>query len=129
MADRSFLSWPFFEPRHRELADDVRRWCGHKLPEQSGDLDADCRTLVSELGQAGFEALLDRVRARRTEALGDDRYPVLCADLLRLMLVVTALLGVAPPVRRILKMNASQALRPRVLEDGRGHAFGRRTSP
>mgnify|MGYP003296625304 CR=1 FL=1 len=27
MADRSFLAWPFFEPRHRELADKLARWC------------------------------------------------------------------------------------------------------
>ncbi|HEX6241256.1 MAG TPA: FtsX-like permease family protein [Polyangiales bacterium] len=40
----------------------------------------------------------------------------------------TALLGVAPPVRRILKMNASQALRPRMLEAARGRAFEQRTS-
>jgi acyl-CoA dehydrogenase len=53
MADRSFLSWPFFEPKHRELAEELRRWCA-SLPEPTGDLDADCRTLVRELGSAGF---------------------------------------------------------------------------
>jgi len=54
MPDRSHLSWPFFEPRHRELADKLQRWCETKLPEPSGDLDEDCRGLVSELGSAGF---------------------------------------------------------------------------
>ena len=54
MADRSFLSWPFFEPRHRDLAEELQAWCENKLPEQSGDLDEDCRTLVSELGSAGI---------------------------------------------------------------------------
>jgi acyl-CoA dehydrogenase len=53
MADRSFLSWPFFEPKHRELAEDLRRWCAD-LPPETGDLDADCRKLVRELGAAGF---------------------------------------------------------------------------
>jgi acyl-CoA dehydrogenase len=53
MADRSFLSWPFFEPKHRELADELRRWCAD-VPPASGDLDADCRMLVRELGSAGF---------------------------------------------------------------------------
>src|SRR5579884_4036112 len=53
MADRSFLSWPFFEPKHRELADELRRWCA-AVPPASGDLDADCRMLVRELGSAGF---------------------------------------------------------------------------
>jgi acyl-CoA dehydrogenase len=51
--DRSFLSWPFFEPRHRELADALGDWCA-RMPAASGDLDADCRALVAELGSAGF---------------------------------------------------------------------------
>ena len=54
MGDRSFLSWPFFEPRHRELAEELRTWCGSELPESSGDLDEDCRELVRGLGRAGF---------------------------------------------------------------------------
>jgi acyl-CoA dehydrogenase len=54
MPDRSFLSWPFFEPKHRELADRLERWCAKDLPEPSGDLDEDCRNLVSSLGSAGF---------------------------------------------------------------------------
>ena len=53
MPDRSFLSWPFFEPRHRDLAGKLRSWC-EAMPPQTGDLDADCRTLVRELGSAGF---------------------------------------------------------------------------
>jgi acyl-CoA dehydrogenase len=54
MADRSFLSWPFFEARHRELADNMRSWCAENLPEHGDDLDAQCRALVSALGSAGF---------------------------------------------------------------------------
>jgi acyl-CoA dehydrogenase len=53
MTDRSFLSWPFFEPRHRELADEIQQWC-ERLPPKSGHLDADCRNLVAGLGSAGF---------------------------------------------------------------------------
>ena len=53
MADRIFLSWPFFEPRHRELADELQQWC-NAMPAESDDLDARCRTLVRELGSAGF---------------------------------------------------------------------------
>ena len=53
MADRIFLSWPFFEPRHRELADDLQQWC-NAMPAESDDVDASCRTLVRELGSAGF---------------------------------------------------------------------------
>ena len=53
MADRSFLSWPFFEARHRELAESLDRWSAD-IPPETEDLDETCRTLVSELGSAGF---------------------------------------------------------------------------
>ena len=53
MADRSFLAWPFFEPRHRELAKALEAWCG-RMPSDTGDLDSDCRELVRELGSAGL---------------------------------------------------------------------------
>src|SRR3954468_16042702 len=53
MPERSSLSWPFFEPRHRELADGLENWC-ESLPEDHGDLDAECRELVQKLGGAGF---------------------------------------------------------------------------
>ena len=51
--DRSALSWPFFEPRHRELAEALAGWC-QTIPSRSGDLDETCRSLVGELGSAGF---------------------------------------------------------------------------
>src|SRR4051794_15107232 len=55
MPDRSFLSWPFFETRHRELADELTRWCADNLEGRYGEnLDDECRTLVRELGAAGF---------------------------------------------------------------------------
>jgi acyl-CoA dehydrogenase len=54
MADRSFLSWPFFEARHRELADKLEQWCAENLSGHGDDLDAECRALVSALGGAGL---------------------------------------------------------------------------
>ena len=56
MPDRSFLSWPFFEPRHRELADAVDNWAASNVDDlaHSGDEDEACRALVRELGAAGF---------------------------------------------------------------------------
>ena len=54
MPDLTFLSWPFFEPRHRELADKLQNWSDKSLPEPTGDLDEDCRALVQALGSAGF---------------------------------------------------------------------------
>ena len=55
MPDRSFLSWPFFEARHRELAEKLEDWCRttiHDAP--AADEDVACRATVAELGKAGF---------------------------------------------------------------------------
>ena len=66
MADGSFLSWPFFEARHRELSDDLQNWCADNIADRfADDLDSECRTLVRELGAAGFLKL--------TVARGDAR--------------------------------------------------------
>jgi acyl-CoA dehydrogenase len=55
MADRSFLDWPFFEARHRELAGALDDWCGANLGAvDHGDTDAACRALVAMLGQGGW---------------------------------------------------------------------------
>ncbi|WP_421928104.1 acyl-CoA dehydrogenase family protein [Neoaquamicrobium sediminum] len=54
MADRSFLSWPFFEDRHREHAERLEAWCTANLPVDHSDVDAACRRLVAALGAAGF---------------------------------------------------------------------------
>ena len=54
MADRSFLSWPFFEDRHRDLAERLDAWCGQHLPVDHGDIDEACRGLVAMLGRDGW---------------------------------------------------------------------------
>src|SRR3954453_15488279 len=54
MADRSYLSWPFFEGRHRELAERLDSWCAALPVEQDGDVDGECRRLAAELGSAGI---------------------------------------------------------------------------
>ena len=49
------LGWPFFEERHRELARDLEDWCSDNLTGRyAEDLDSECRSLVRELGAAGF---------------------------------------------------------------------------
>ncbi|MGF6607645.1 acyl-CoA dehydrogenase [Paraburkholderia sp. WSM4175] len=49
------LAWPFFEPRHRELAAGIDAWCrAHLTHDEHGDTDATCRLLVRELGHAGW---------------------------------------------------------------------------
>jgi acyl-CoA dehydrogenase len=54
MPDRSFLSWPFFEDRHRQLAEQLDAWCAKNLPVAHDDIDAACRELVAKLGQHGW---------------------------------------------------------------------------
>src|SRR4051812_20234732 len=58
MADKSYLSWPFFDEAHRQVAARVETWCEanatlfeqcHSLP-----LDDACRTAVAALGKAGW---------------------------------------------------------------------------
>ena len=85
MSDRNFLSWPFFESRHRDLADELQAWCEDGLPELSGDLDDDCRALVHELGTAGFLKLC--------VADGDSRPDVRSLALVREILAYHSSLG------------------------------------
>jgi len=54
MVDRSFLDWPFFEARHREMALALEAWCAAYLPVDHGDVDAACRGLVAMLGAGGW---------------------------------------------------------------------------
>ena len=54
MADRSFLEWPFFEARHRDLAAALEAWCAANLPVSHDDVDAACRGLVAALGAGGW---------------------------------------------------------------------------
>ena len=54
MADVTYLGWPFFEPRHRELAAELHAWCKANLTGHDGDVDAACRSHVAKLGAAGW---------------------------------------------------------------------------
>ncbi|MCR8825807.1 acyl-CoA dehydrogenase family protein [Pseudosulfitobacter koreensis] len=54
MSDRSFLDWPFFQPHHKALADDLDAWCAEHLPVDHSDVDGACRALVAAMGDAGW---------------------------------------------------------------------------
>jgi acyl-CoA dehydrogenase len=55
MADMSCLDWPFFEPRHRELAQSLDDWARQHIAQAHGDdVDAECRALVRLLGDVGW---------------------------------------------------------------------------
>ena len=57
MSDKSFLNWPFFEDRHRELSLAVEDWANTNLKAvDHSDTDAACRQLVTMLGDAGIAA-------------------------------------------------------------------------
>ena len=56
MADRSFLGWPFFEERHRELAAKLEAWAAEEVGAAHGrdSIDNQCRELVEALGKGGW---------------------------------------------------------------------------
>ncbi len=55
MADTDYLDWPFLEARHRALAQELDAWAAANIPQEHGhDVDAACRTLVRQLGEAGW---------------------------------------------------------------------------
>jgi acyl-CoA dehydrogenase len=58
MPDASFLSWPFFDEAHRDLARDLDGWCGDQIAplaeHEDEDVDGTCRELVRRLGQGGW---------------------------------------------------------------------------
>lgn len=53
MADKSFLSWPFLEDRHRKLAAELEEFAAGLNVDHS-DTDQACRSLVKGLGNAGW---------------------------------------------------------------------------
>ena len=76
MADTSFLDWPFFEPRHRELAQRLDTWAEAELGGiDHSDVDAACRELVTALGRDGW--------LKHSGAEGDTRLDVRTLCLIR----------------------------------------------
>lgn len=72
MADTSYLDWPFFEPRHAELAHALDAWATEHIPHAHGtDVDAECRALVQRLGAGGWlrHAVGDSAQAIDTRTL------------------------------------------------------------
>jgi acyl-CoA dehydrogenase len=52
---KDFLDWPFFDDSHRELAEELERWCETELTDsEPDDVDAACRDLVRKLGGGGW---------------------------------------------------------------------------
>ena len=72
MSDTAYLDWPFFEPRHAELAQALDAWATQHVPHDHGpDVDAECRALVKQLGAGGWlrYAVGDSAQAIDTRSL------------------------------------------------------------
>src|SRR5262245_54943480 len=55
MTDKSFLPWPFLEPRHGTLAKKLEVWAAGNLDESNHvDVDQACRGLVNVLCRDGW---------------------------------------------------------------------------
>ncbi len=55
MSDTSYLDWPFFDDRHRQLQADLERWAADNIrDDHHGDTDQACRDFVASLGAAGW---------------------------------------------------------------------------
>ncbi|MGB9109554.1 MAG: acyl-CoA dehydrogenase family protein, partial [Telluria sp.] len=55
MADKRYLQWPFFDPRHAALEAVLDAWAADHVRDLHGhDVDADCRRLVRLLGEGGW---------------------------------------------------------------------------
>ena len=54
MPDKSYLDWPFFDDAHRTLERELEQWAAKHIAAHGTDTDAACRTLVRDLGRAGW---------------------------------------------------------------------------
>ncbi|GAB2872878.1 acyl-CoA dehydrogenase family protein [Pseudoduganella ginsengisoli] len=55
MSDKSYLDWPFFDARHKELEQQLDAWAALHLKDAHGiDADDSCRKLVKLLGDGGW---------------------------------------------------------------------------
>lgn len=55
MSDKTYLEWPFFEKRHVVLERELDAWAAqHIAQHHEADVDAACRHLVRQLGDAGW---------------------------------------------------------------------------
>ncbi|MFZ6846745.1 acyl-CoA dehydrogenase family protein [Undibacterium sp. RuRC25W] len=55
LVDRSYLDWPFFDERHRDLQQQLDTWAAVQIADTHGhDVDQACRDLVTQLGEGGW---------------------------------------------------------------------------
>ncbi len=55
MSDKTYVDWPFFDDRHRRLAEELETWSvNHLVNIDHSDTDAVCQSLVKALGAGGW---------------------------------------------------------------------------
>lgn len=55
MADTTYLDWPFLDDSHRQLAHELETWAAQNISHpQPTHADEQCKTLVQQLGKAGW---------------------------------------------------------------------------
>lgn len=70
MSDKTYLEWPFFEPSHAALEQALDDWAHKEISQQhASDVDQACRTLVRQLGDAGW--LAHAIAGREYGAAGE----------------------------------------------------------
>lgn len=74
MADKTFLDWPFLEPPHRQLANQLEAWAAKEIaPLEAAvgdDVDAACKEILKRLGAAGWlEYVVPKAFGGRHEAI------------------------------------------------------------
>lgn len=70
MSDKTYLEWPFFEPAHAALEQALDDWADKEISQQhASDVDQACRTLVRQLGEAGW--LAHAIAGREYGAAGE----------------------------------------------------------
>ena len=53
--DQSYLEWPFFEDHHRNLANDLERWCQKNIKDiDHSDVDQACKDILQKLAEGGW---------------------------------------------------------------------------
>ena len=88
MADRSFLFWPFLEPKHQALHDRVEAWAGAHVAALSGDSESSAaaaaavRRLAAAMGKEGFLATAVGGRDGSLHGPLDTRSLCVCRDVL-----------------------------------------------
>jgi len=82
VSDTSYLAWPFFDDKHRELQAALQSWCEEYDFARSDDVDSDCKTLVKDLGTAGWLKNCVPARWGGASAKLDVRSIALCRETL-----------------------------------------------